>query len=293
MEASASQERQALIFGLAAITLWSTVATGFKLGLTVLAVEQLLLLGSLISWCVFALYAMYTNSFSLQRQDRIWVIALGCINPFGYYLLLFAAYDRLPAHIAQPLNYTWAIVLALLAVPILKQKLARQTLLGIMLSYMGVVVLLAGARTEGTQGLDIFGVVLALLSTLLWATYWLLSTRCRSEPGPLMFWSFSIGVPLIALVCWLGPGWPALTPLNLTYGLWVGAVEMGVTFLLWQQALKRTRHVARMGQLIFLSPFLSLFLIANVLQEDISWSAIIGLAVIVAGLVIAQRAKVA
>jgi hypothetical protein len=290
MEVSAAQERQALIFGLAAITLWSTVATGFKLGLTVLAVEQLLLLGSLISWCVFALYALYTNNFTLHKQDRSWVVGLGCINPFGYYLLLFAAYDRLPAHIAQPLNYTWAIVLALLAVPVLKQKLARRTLLGITLSYTGVVVLLWGAGRSATAGLDMLGVVLALLSTGLWAIYWLLNTRCTSDPGALMFWSFSVGVPLIALACWIGPGWPTLSPTNLAYGLWVGAVEMGVTFLLWQQALKRTHNVARMGQLIFLSPFLSLLLIAYVLQEDIAWSAVIGLVIIVAGLLVTRPA---
>ena len=39
-----------------------------------------------------------------------------------------------PAHIAQPLNYTWAITLALLAVPLLKQPLTRRMLAGILVS---------------------------------------------------------------------------------------------------------------------------------------------------------------
>ena len=50
---TAHDERLALGFGLGAVLLWSTVATGFKLGLEQLAVEQLLWLGSLISWLVF------------------------------------------------------------------------------------------------------------------------------------------------------------------------------------------------------------------------------------------------
>jgi hypothetical protein len=32
---------------------------------------------------------------------------------------LFEAYDRLPAQVAQALNYTWALTLTLLAVPVL------------------------------------------------------------------------------------------------------------------------------------------------------------------------------
>lgn len=288
MEAGATNERQALTFGLGAVLLWSTVATGFKLGLAVLAVEQLLLLGSALSWLVFAAYAVSTRQFALDRQDRPLVFALGLINPFAYYLILFAAYDRLPAHIAQPLNYTWAITLALLAVPILKQPLTGKTLSGILVSYLGVVVLLVTAAPVNGSSWDTWGVVLALLSTVLWAVYWLLNTNSNSAPAALMFWSFSVGLPLIAAACWLGPGWPRLTAVNLAYGAWVGFIEMGVTFLLWQQALRRTANAARIGQLIFLSPFLSLVIIYLVLGEHITWGAVLALLIIVLGLQIAR-----
>jgi drug/metabolite transporter (DMT)-like permease len=291
MEASRHNERPALTYALLAVLLWSTVATGFKLGLTVLAVEQLLLFGTLISWCVFALYCSVRSGFFVYRQDRLWLPVLGFLNPFAYYLLLFAAYDRLPAHVAQPLNYTWAITLALLAVPVLKQKLTGQTLIGIAVSYSGVVLLLSGASETSPAPLNSLGIVLALLSTVLWAAYWLINTRCASDAGAMMFWSFSCGLPLVVLACAAGPGWPEWTLTNLAYGSWVGIVEMGVTFLLWQQALRHTRNVARIGQLIFLSPFLSLLLINQVLGEVISWQAVAGLAVIIAGLVLTQRAQ--
>ena len=93
MEASTSHsaqtlERQALVFGLSAVLLWSTVATGFKLGLDVLAVEQLLLLGSVMSWGIFALYCAATRRFRIERRDRPLVFGLGLVNPFAYYLVL-------------------------------------------------------------------------------------------------------------------------------------------------------------------------------------------------------------
>ena len=64
---------------------------------------------------------------------------LGVLNPLLYYLVLFEAYDLLPAQEAQALNYTWAITLSLLSVPFLGQKLSLQELGAIMLAYLGVL----------------------------------------------------------------------------------------------------------------------------------------------------------
>jgi drug/metabolite transporter (DMT)-like permease len=67
---------------------------------------------------------------------------------------------------------------------------------------------------------------------------------------------------------------------------------MGVTFLLWQRALKLTAHAARIGQLIFLSPFLSLVLIGEVLGETVHVTSWLGLGIIVLGLAVAGRPRI-
>lgn len=282
-------ERRALTYGLVAVALWSTVATGFKLGLEILEPLQLLLLGTIVSTVVFVAVALAGGRLKLARSDLGKAAMFGMINPFIYYVVLFEAYDRLPAQIAQPLNYTWAITLAILAWPILGQRPKARTMLGILVSYLGVVVLLTQGDVTGVPDVNWTGVGLALASTLLWASYWLLNTRVSIDPLGLMAWSFLFGLPCVALACWMGPGWPAVTPATITYGLWVGLVEMGVTFLLWQQALRLTTDTGRIGQLIFLSPFVSLWLIATFVGETIHATSVIGLVIIVAGLLTAQR----
>ena len=270
------------------VLLWSTVASGFKLGLEHFAVEQLLFLGTCISWLVFLCYAIVTNQLALAASDRALAVGLGLINPTAYYLILFAAYDRLPAHIAQPINYTWAITLALLAVPILGQRLTLRSLWGILTSYLGVVILVT--TTPGEAGsISTQGVALALLSTVLWASYWLLNTRSTAAPASLMFWSFSFALPIIGGICWYGPGLPSLNLHALGFAFWIGAIEMGVTFLLWQRALRVAHSSAKIALLIFVSPFLSLLLIYLLLDEPICLWALPALAVIVLGLVISQR----
>ena len=281
-------ERRALVLGLVAVACWSTVATGFKLGLRLVEPLQLLLLGTLVSTLVFWCAALPRSRWRISFRSIAIAAVAGAMNPCAYYLVLFEAYDRLPAQIAQPLNYTWAITLAILAWPVLGQRLSIRTFSGILLSYAGVVVLLTGGRLDAPPQLDWTGVALALASTVIWAGYWLMNTRVSIDPIGLMAWSFTFGFLFVGALCLLGPGLPPLSGEIAFYGLWVGLVEMGITYLVWQRALRLTRNAGRIGQLIFLAPFLSFGLIGAVLGETIRATSLIGLAIIVTGLAVTR-----
>ena len=293
LKLNATDERRALLLGLVATACWSTVATGFKLGLRLVEPVQLLLLGTLVSTLVFWCAALPRFRFRLPARSIGIAALVGAMNPCAYYIVLFEAYDRLPAQIAQPLNYTWAITLAILAWPVLGQRLAIRSLAGILLSYAGVVVLLTQGRLDRPPEIDWTGVALALGSTLVWASYWLTNTRVSIDPIGLMAWSFTFGSLFVGALCLLGPGLPPLTGEIAFYALWVGLIEMGITFLVWQRALRLTQNAGRIGQLIFLAPFLSFLLIGSVLEEAIHATSLIGLAVIVAGLFVTHRGATA
>jgi drug/metabolite transporter (DMT)-like permease len=292
-----SAERHALWFGIGAVLLWSTVATGFKLGLAEMKPLELLWFGAAISFGFFAAVSLATGRWTtiaqLAARDWLRLGALGLLNPFLYYLILFEAYARLPAQIAQPLNYTWAITLALLAVPILHQRMTLRMFGGMLVSYAGVLILLSQGRLDGFGAVDGLGVALALGSTIVWAAYWLATVRTREDPLVMMTVGFAAGALAIGVACHVEYGLPALTLRRLGFGAWVGLIEMGVTFLLWQQALRLTAHTGRIAQLIFLSPFISLLLIDKVLGEHVHASSFVGLAAIVAGLVVAGRTRTA
>lgn len=282
-------ERQAVLLALLAVALWSTVATGFKLGLRTLEPVQLLFAGALVSTVFFWAVAGWLGRLRLPAKGVGQAALFGLLNPFAYYVVLFAAYDRLPAQVAQPLNYTWSIAMALLAWPILGQRPTRPILLGILLSYGGVLIVLRPWGLDQSQAIDWGGVALALGSTLLWAGYWLAQARSTIDPIALLAWSFPFGLAATAALCAAGPGWPPLSADTLLFGAWVGLVEMGVAFLLWRYALALTANAARIGQLIYLAPLLSLGLIALVLGEAIHPASVIGLGVIIAGLAVANR----
>lgn len=288
-----SSETKAVAFGLTAVLLWSTVATAFKIALSFASPIALLFGASIVSLIVIALVLLSQRKFGLAlsslRTLGFRSVTLGLINPVFYYLILFEAYDRLPAQVAQPVNYTWAITLSLLSVPVLGHKLSRNDWFGLILGYTGVVIIsIAGKNVTGS--LDAIGLGLALLSTLLWAGYWLLNTKYAQEPIISLFHNFLVSVPVLGLLLLVWPNvefqWQWQSIAAITY---VGFFEMGITFIFWQLALKHTSNSARIGTLIFISPFISLFLISAILKEPLQWQSFLGLGFIVCGVVLAQR----
>jgi len=192
------------------------------------------------------------------------------MNPSLYYLLLFSAYDALPAQEAQALNYSWAIVMTLLAVPLLSQRLNRSDVLAAILCYSGVLMI-------ATRG-DVLGLNFA-------------NQEDQREPVLGLCLNFSFALPLIIAVA-AGSG--QLVPLfdapwqAAVGGLYVGLFEMGLAFIWWLKAMKLAENTARIANLIFISPFLSLALISVFLDEAILNSTLIGLFLIIMGLALQQ-----
>jgi hypothetical protein len=280
-------ERRATLLGLAAVLCWSTVAAAFKLALRRLDPPQLLLIATATSLVVlFAVLAVQRRLPLILRSQRGQILraaGLGVLNPAVYYLVLFEAYDRLPAQVAQPLNFTWALTLSWLSVPMLGHKLGRRDLVAGLVCYAGVVLIATGGRVADLQFDDPLGVALALGSTLLWSFYWLGNARLKLDPVVGLFWNFAVGLPLVLGATLLLSDLD-IARAGLPAALYVGAVEMGFAFVLWLSALKATANASRIANLIFLAPFLSLLFIRFVADEPIRPATLGGLVLIVGGI---------
>lgn len=283
-----TREQQATLYGLSAVLLWSTIATAFKLSLRHLSpIELLLFAGSfstLLLGGILLVQGKLKLVFRCTRNEYLLSIGLGLLNPFLYYLVLLEAYHLLPAQQAQPLNYTWAITLSLLSVPLLKQKVRWQQWLALLISYCGVLIISTEGNPFSLQFTDPFGVFLALVSTVLWALYWIFNTKDRRDPVVGLFVNFLCSFPFVlGYYLWTSElRWPALE--GLLGAAYIGTFEMGACFVLWLLALKKTANTARISNLIFISPFLSLIFIYFLVGETILPATFAGLLLIVAGL---------
>ena len=284
------KQTRAYLYALSAIAFWSTVASAFKLSLAETGVIELLLVASLTSFVSIVAVTVYRGLLPQLREwtRKEWLSSalLGLLNPFLYYLVLFRAYDLLPAQEAQPLNYTWPIVLVLLSVLILRQPIRGRSVVAMLISFSGVAVISTRGDILGMRFTDIEGVVLAVGSSLIWSLYWIFTMRSSADPLLKLGVNFLFGSIYVAILA-ITTG--AIRTLNLHGafgGVYVGLFEMGVTFMLWRQALALSTTTARIGNLVFLSPFLSLIVIHFAVGEEIYPSTIVGLALIVGGIVL-------
>ncbi len=296
-------QRKAYVFALLAVLCWSTVASAFKLTLRQVDYLTLLLLSSAVSTVFLFLVlvarrktSLVSDSLSAGGRPLLRSAGNAFLNPFLYYVVLFKAYSVLPAQEAQPLNYTWPLMLVLLAAPMLGQRIRPLSVAAMLVSFLGVLVISTHGDVLGLRFTNLPGALLAMGSAVVWALFWLVNVRDGRDEGLKLFLNFLFGfvytAAAAALLTALGLREgiaPRLTAAGVLGCAYAGLIEMGVAFTLWLKALRLTEATARVSNLVFLSPFVSLIFIRLVVGERILPSSILGLAFIAGGILLQSR----
>ena len=286
--------KKSILYALISVILWSTVASAFKIALMYMTFLDLLMISSFTATIILFLILLFqkkTKIFKLKNFKKS--IFMGFINPFIYYIVLFKSYSLLPAQIAQPINYTWPIALVILSWIFLKEKLSFLRFIAILMSFSGVVVISTKGKFTSLQ-FNKLGILLAFSSAFIWAIYWIKNKKDIREDVLKLFFNFLCGFLFILVFYLIKHGKVEIFHLNtkgILAGIYVGLFEMGITFLFWGKALKYAKSTARVSNLIYLSPFLSLFFISIIVGEKILISTIIGLFLIVLGIVMQEMVR--
>tara|TARA_B100001079_G_scaffold169203_1_gene145224 strand:+ start:2312 stop:3211 length:900 start_codon:yes stop_codon:yes gene_type:complete len=285
-----SKQFKPYLFAVSAIFFWSTVASAFKLSLEHMEPVQLVFFASIFSALAFFVILLIQNKLSLvmklEKADFVRYFFLSLLNPFLYYIILLNAYKLLPAQEAMAINYSWVIMMAILSMPILKQKVTIQTFIAITVSYLGVIVIATNGEPFSFKFTNILGVTYALLTTVIWATFWLFNTREKKDSVVSLFVIFLFSIFFLSLAMIISPTHKTITLDGLIGSAYIGLFEMGVTFFLWQSALSLSSNVTKITTLAFLTPFMSLLVIYIVLGEVILLSSVLGILLIITGLII-------
>ena len=245
-----TNDNKAIACACVAVLSWSTVATAFKMALRYLTHFEMLWVASLTSLVIFTVLLTVQRKWKLlgNLTGKQWgyYAALGLLNPVAYYLVLFKAYELLPAQVAQP-------------------------------------------GFEGEMTVSAEGFLLAALSAVLWAAYWMFNNRnkVQTDGSVVLFLTFLFGSIYLSVgALYVGLNLHSLT--GVLSGMYVGGFEMGIPFIFFGLAMRKTSNPALINQLCYLSPFMSLFFISVVLGERIVFTTYIGLVMIVLGIVFNQ-----
>lgn len=271
-----------------AVASWSTVASAFKISLRHYSYYELLLVAAITALLVFAIVITFQKKWPLLKAitHKEWMLfaITGLLSPTGYYLILFKAYELLPAQIAQSINYSWAIVLTLLLALFMKQRIPLLKYLGMAISLGGVALISLGSESFSGVQLSVTGLLLAFISAFVWASFWILNKKSEHIDNVVaLFLSFLFG-SLFLLIGLLFVDVQLQSIKGLLSAVYVGLFEMAIPFIFFGLALKKTDNPALINQLCYLSPFISLFIIRSVLGEQIYLTTFMGLLLIVGGI---------
>src|SRR5574344_2261313 len=200
---------KAMISACFAILSWSTVATAFKIALREMTHYELLLVAGATSAVIFAILMTVQRKWqmlmSMSYRRWIYYALLGLLNPVAYYLILFKSYSLLPAQIAQPINYMWPIFLTVMLALFAHRPIPGLKYIGLGISLVGVTCISMGSSGVGHARLSAVGLILVALSAVLWASYWMVRDKDKSDSTVALFLCFLFGtVYLFAAVPFTG-----------------------------------------------------------------------------------------
>lgn len=271
------------------VLIWATLATVVKLVLADIPNFQALSVSSAFAFVFLLLLNIINGSLKEMKhyrvRDYLLMAGLGFLGLFLYSALYYYGIGVLGSQEACILNYLWPMMIVVFACIILKEKLTARKIIAMLLSFVGIVVLTLGGSGVST-GNRLVGIAACVTAAVCYGLFSVLNKKHSLNQNITMMWIW-----LTTAVCSLIAGllfetWQPVEGLQWAGLLWLGGVVNAVAYLLWAIALKGASDSAKIANLAYLVPFLSIILSAAVLHEAITVNAVIALVLIVSGILL-------
>lgn len=244
--------------------------------------EALLTVRYVVAGLLLGVPLILAGSFPRSTRAKLLTFAIG-LAMFTTGSLEFEALSRLPLSVVIVILFISPLWVALYSWVVRRERLGWQRLLAFAAALAGVVLLVGPRSGE----YDLVGVVLALCSSLLWASILILidsGSRVRDFSPPTAIGTAAAIAGAIALV--MEPGAlqaeldaPARVPYVLALGL-TGALAMGL--LAWGM---RGHHIFDVALVSASEPLFAVLLGAAILDERLEPAQLAGILLIAAGVV--------
>ena len=283
---------------------FAAVAWGVSFIATKIAVQQVA--PAVVVFLRFAIGAVIMLAILLARRQ----LTLPTFKEGFYYALL--GFIGISFHqwlqstglvTAQASTTSWIVstspvFIALLGWFFLKEKLGLNTIFGIMLASLGVLLVVSkGSLSSLISGnFGTTGDLLVLISAPNWAIFSVLSRSALKDKAALFVlfyvilfgWLFT-SIPFVAT-----HGWLEIAHLNTTGWLAVAFLGIGCTalaYIFWYDGLQAI-PASRAGVFLYIEPLISLVVAAVLLGEAITLAALLGGGLILAGVWLVNKVSV-
>ncbi len=255
-------------------------------------VVQTMAIGEINFWlCLFATLGMGVIVL-LERRASVFrtyskldifrILAIGAVGMFLFNVLITYGFGGLPASQATALKYIWPVILALIAVPVMREHFTMNKLLGAMLGFLGILVLANGGVSLAFSVERPDAVAAVLAAAVCWAVFNIMQKKQNYEVFTSVFLMSAFALAMFTpFMLMAGPvRIPTVTEfIALAY---LGIVAFGLALAFYFKALQ-IGDTAKIAALSYATPFLTLVWSALLLGETIYWYYPVALCFVVAG----------
>lgn len=268
------------------ILFWSTIAVVGKMLLTTLNNVQLLWASSFFAAVSLLFINIITGNIktlkSFKLKDYITLVLIGLPGTFFYYIFYYAGADILPASQAFIINYMWPMMSVIFACIILKEKLTFRKIIAIIISFLGVSIV-AGADLAQFNKETILGAAFCFLGAVSYGIFTALNQKMNYDKRISIMISYFSTFILTTIINFANGNLFVPTLLQTIGFAWNGMLTMALATTLWAIVLEKG-NTAKISNLAYITPFLSLVWTFLILGEEITSNSVIGLIIIVGGI---------
>lgn len=281
------------LYAAVAIAIWSTTATASKLLLHSYDTLQILAVCSLLAaTLLFAVNLCRGNLRKLRTyrpRDFLITAGVGILGTFLYNMFLVLGINKLLASQAMIINYLWPMMAVVMGCLLLKEKMTLRKAGAVLLSFIGVVIVTSNGSLAGFAGSNLLGALFCVLAAVSYGLFVVLNKRLPYDPTLSMMLYYVVSA-VVAVVCLAVAGeLPRFSGWESLGFLWIGMGDYAIAYVTWALAM-RAGDTAKVANLAYITPFLSLVVAHFVLADPITVWSLGGLLVIISGILLQLKA---
>lgn len=277
------------IYALVTVFIWSTLAAVAKMLLADIPNLETLAVSSIFSFVFLLVFNIINGSIrelkKYSLKDYGIMAGLGFLGLFMYSALYYYGLKQLSSQEACILNYLWPIMLVIFSSIILKEKMTVAKGLAMFCSFFGIIILSTGGGSTATGNVTA-GMISCIVAAACYGLFSVLNKKADYNQNIAMMVIWFVTAICAGILGFITEEWKPIEGTQWLGMLWLGVVIDAVAYLLWALALKGDGTTAKIANLAYLTPFLSLVVSAVVLKEQIQMRAVIALIFIVGGILL-------
>lgn len=276
-----------------AVFVWGLSFIATKRALVELKPEVIVFIRQLLGISfLFFVAIKQKQSFAINLRDHRWVFFLALIACFHLWIQITGLQWTSASNTGWIIGVT-PVFMIILALIFFKEKITKQQLGGIIISFAGLLLLVSKGDLTSLDLIHNKGDVLIISSSLTWAVYSLASKKATLNYSPVMTTLYLFVLVAIVISPFAVNTKNFNDVINLSFGGWsailfLGLLCSGVAYTLWAQSLTEM-SASRVGAYLYIEPFVTFFGSWILLDEQITFLMLISGLIIIGGVVLVNR----